>query len=175
MLWLSRPPILRWCAALCLVVAAAWSEFSPPATVEVPFLTVDLPAGSPITADALTLRPMPAPGLPPPPSGGVAAIDLRAGDPLVASMVATVAIPSGWFVIPAEVPPDAPPGATAIGVVLPDLPGLAPVSLEAIVVTGAPDDPFGPGSGSVAVPPASVALAAAASSSGRLVIGFQAP
>jgi hypothetical protein len=171
-LWLERPPIWRWAAAVLLVAVAAWSEFAPPPSVTMTFLSADVPAGTPLTADLVERRLIPAPGFATIDPSGIAAVDLMAGDPLVASMVATVDIPHGWVHIAASLPDHAVPGTRAKGVILDQ--GEEPSQFPALVVAAGPDDPFGEGDGTIAVPPEWLGPAAAAAAAGRLVVGVEA-
>jgi hypothetical protein len=175
MLWLSRPPLLRWTAALCLVSAAAWVEFAPRPTVDVAFLAVDVGAGEPITPDVVEFRAVPDPGFSHHRGDGFATMNLRAGDPLLPAMVTTVSVPPGWLVIEAPLPGSPIPGSQATAVILPETPGQAPTTVAAIVLSAPGPDPFGATTGTVAIAPAHIAEAAAASASGRLVIGVATP
>ncbi len=175
MLWLTRPPLLRWEAALCLVCVAAWTEFSPRPTVEIPFLAVDVEAGERLTPDVIQFRTVPDPGFSPHRGDGFAATDLRAGDPLLPSMVATVAIPPGWMIVDAPLPGSPVPGSQAIAVVLSETPGRPATTFSAVIVSGPGAEPFGAALGTVALPPAYLAEAAAAVASGRLVVAVTSP
>ena len=46
MVWLLRPPYLRYAAAAVLVLGALWLDFRPTPEVDHPFLTVPVPAGA---------------------------------------------------------------------------------------------------------------------------------
>lgn len=173
MLWFERPPLSRWLAGAILVTVAAWSEFAPPPTAAVPFLAVDVPAGTHIQEQHLTYREVPAGTFP---VAGldemVAATDLSAGDPLVPSLVTEVDIPDGWLLIEAPVPDHAPPGTVAVAIVLGE--GGLPREIPARVVARGATDAFGDSQGTIAVPAAAVAEAAAAAADGRLVVGVGA-
>lgn len=174
MLWLARPPILRWIGACILVAVAAWAEFAPSPYVEMPFLASDLPAGSPIGPSDVEMRRIPNIGLTPASTGGFAAAGLAAGDPLVASMSVDFVVPEGWFVIDAPLPSGARPGSPGTGVILGTSPEHASRTFPILVVSTAPADTFEAGGGTAAVPGDWVAEAAAAASAGRLVIGIEA-
>ena len=109
MYWLQRPPYLRWAAAAILIVGAAAWDFRPEPTDLVPFLIGAVPAGDPIEEADLEWREVPAgivvaPNL----SHPVAAVDLRAGDPLLASMLrGRASIPEGWWEVPVTIGPNA--------------------------------------------------------------------
>jgi len=172
-LWLERPPLLRWLAGAVVVAVAAWSELSPPPTAEVPYLAVDVPAGTRIGREHLSYREVPA-GVVPDVGldGKVAATDLRAGDPLVPSLLAETAVPDGWLLIDAPVPDHAPPGTPAVGIVLRG--DAAPLEIPALVVARGSEDAFGDSQGTIAVPADVFADAAAAVAEGRLVVGVGA-
>lgn len=172
MLWLERPPVLRWIGAALLVLVAAWSELAPPPTTPAVFLTTDVAVGTPLDDSHVTRRQVPRGAVETVEPVGVAAADLRAGDPLVASMVAEASIPAGWVLIEAPVPAHAAPGSEATGVIVGD--GAAPVEFPALVVAAGAGDPFGGSTGTLAVPAEWIGPAAAASAAGRLVVGVQA-
>ncbi|MFP3913412.1 MAG: SAF domain-containing protein [Actinomycetota bacterium] len=171
MLWLERPPLVRWLGAAALVAVAAWSELAPPATTTANYLTRDIPAGTSLTPEHVEERRVPTGAVDTVEPSGVAATDLAAGDPLVASMITRVAVPAGWMVIEAPVPAHASPGAHATAVILED--GSAPVEFPSLVVRVEDADPLGGASGTLAVPPEWLGPAAAASAEGRLLIGVE--
>lgn len=171
MLWLARPPYLRWAAAALLVALAAWSELSPPPTTTLTFLATDVAAGTEIEESHILRRRVPTSDIATVEPNGVAALDLKAGDPLLATMITDVAVPPGWNVIQAPVPDGAGPGAVATGVILTD--GSAPIEFPALVVSSSGSDPFGAATGRLAVSPEWTAAAAAAAAEARLVIGVR--
>lgn len=173
MLWLSRPPVLRWLGAGCLVLVAAWSEFSPPPTMTATFLITDVAVGTPLAPEHVEERTVPATmDLETIEPAGFATTDLTSGDPLLASMATEVSTPAGWMVIEAPVPAHARPGNEATGVILDD--GSAPIEFAALVMETGGSDPFGGSIGTLAVPPEWMAAAAAAAAGGRLVVGVEA-
>lgn len=173
MLWLDRPPLLRWAGAAVLVLAAAWSELAPPPTTTARFLAEDVAVGTPLEDHHVERRSVPAGVVSTVEPRGFAATHLRAGDPLVESMVVEAVVPSGWVVIEAPVPPHAAPGRAATAVVVEA--GTAPIEIPAQVVGRASADSFGSASGTIAVPEEWIGPAAAASAEGRLVIGVDSP
>lgn len=173
MLWLERPPILRWTAASLLVMAAAWSELAPPPTAESVFMAEDVAAGTPLEERHVERRPVPTGLFPTVEPHGLAATHLQAGDPLVGSMITEVAVPTGWVTLEASVPSHASPGARATAVVVDG--GTAPIEFPALVVGQGASDPFGEGGGTIAVPGEWVGPAAAAAAESRLVIGVESP
>jgi len=171
-LWLQNPPYLRWLAAVCLVLLAAWSEFTPPATESANYLAVDVAAGTALGPELIRERQIPVGTVETVDPGGVAVTDLSAGDPLVASMVTDVAVPAGWMLIDAPVPAGTSPGTPARAVIRGD--GSAPLEVDALVVRAEADDPFETTSGVVAVPAEWMAVAATAAAEGRMVMGVAA-
>lgn len=171
MLWLARPPLLRWLAAAVLVLIAAWTELAPPPASEQFFLTEDVPAGTPLEPHHVERRTVANGVIDTVEPSGVAATDLRAGDPLLASMSTDTIVPEGWVIIEAAVPAHASPGAGATAIILGR--ESAPVQFPAVVVRQGGSDPFEGGQGVIAVPPDWTGPAAGASAEGRLVIGVQ--
>lgn len=170
MLWLERPPILRWLAATALVAVTAWVELAPPPGVPHYFLTNDVAAGTRLTASMVEVRHVAAPGFETVSATGMAIVDLRAGDPLTPAVISEVVVPPDWALIAAPLPDHAVPGASATGLILD--PEGTPLEFPALVVTAGGDDPFGPGGGTLAVPPAWLSRAAAAVAEDRLVVGI---
>lgn len=169
MLWLERPPWIRWIAAGALLAVAAWSELSPPPTTNAVFLATDVSAGTPLAPDLVERRRVPVGTVDTVEPEGLAAVDLSTGDPLLASMVTRLSIPDGWMKIEAPVPAGSAPGTPAILVIHGD--GTPPLEVEAMVVESERDDPFVNASGVVAIPAEWMAAAAAAVAEGRTVIG----
>lgn len=164
---------MRWLAATLLVAVAAWSELAPPPTSREVFLVEDVSAGTPLEPHHVERRPLPAGTIDTVEPEGVAAADLKAGDPLVESMVMVVVVPAGWVVLETAVPSHAAPGAPARGIILGE--GSAPLEFPALVVRQGSSDPLDGGSGTLAVPAEWIGPAAAASTAGRLVIGVETP
>lgn len=175
MLWLQPPPYLRWLAAGILVAAAAWSEFAPAPGVEINVLAGDVTAGTPLDPDLVQTRRVADAGFVTVTPHGVALIDLKAGDPLLASMVGEVSIPADWVTIDAELPEGARPGQTAVAIVTAAPEGAQPIEFPAVVVRAGRQDAFGAAAGSIAVPPEWAASAGQAVAEGRLVIGVKNP
>ncbi|MGA7270051.1 MAG: SAF domain-containing protein [Acidimicrobiia bacterium] len=173
MLWLQPPPLLRWLAAGLLIAAAAWSEFAPESGVEITVVSRDVAAGAALGPEMVETLRMPDPGFETAAPHGVAMIDLRAGDPLLPTMVSEVSIPAGWVIIDAHLPERARPGQAAVAVVTTAGDGVQPVEFPAMVVEAGTSDAFGTETGAIAVPPEWVALAGQAVAEGRLVVGVR--
>lgn len=173
MLWLDRPPVLRWVAAAALVAVAAWSELAPPPTSEQNFLVEEVAAGTRVESHHVERRSVPVGVVETVEPSGVAASDLQAGEPLVASMLTDIEIPQGWVVLSASVPSHAPPGGSATAIIVGR--DTAPMEFPALVVAAGTTDPFGEDGGTVAVPAEWVGAAASASAENRLVIGVDSP
>jgi len=165
---MQRPPYLRWAAAAILIAGSAAWELRPEPTDLVPFLITGVPAGDTIEESDLEWREVPA-GLVAAPdlSHPVAAVELRAGDPLLPSMLrGRASIPAGWWEVPAIIGAGAAAGDQVLLVVVDP-----PTTVVGIVMTGQRGDPysldFRPAS--VAVPAEAAPLIAAASAQGTLV------
>lgn len=171
MLWLQRPPWIRWIGATLLAVVAVVTELSPPPTVEATFLAVDVAAGTRLEPSMVTSRRIPAGAVETVDPLGHAAADLLAGDPLVPSMLTEVSIPDRWVVLEAPLPQHARPGDRATGVVVD--PDGAPIEFAAMVVDRPVVDTFGSGLGTIAVPADWLGVAATAVATGRLVVGVE--
>jgi hypothetical protein len=166
--WLQRPPYLRWAAAVLLVAGAVAWDLRGTAATPHPFLTAPVAAGTPVPAEAVEWREVPAGLLERPDLEGlVAAVDLAAGDPITASVLeAPAAAPEGWWAVPIALGPHARPGDEVMLVTI-DPPLTIPgVVLEAQAGDGYSLD-FRPAV--VAVPGESAPLVAAAAGEGRIV------
>ncbi len=175
MLWLSRPPYLRWLGAAVILGLALWIELRPRAEVEHPYARTDLAAGSVVDEESVEWRPVPSGVLPPVELDGLAVVDIPAGEPLSPALIATDSVepPEGWWALEVPLPAGALPGGLVRMVLLPGL-GVAgqPQVVEGEVMARLPDDPLNPGepTGLVAIPAAAAAPAAAAVAEGRAVV-----
>ena len=166
-LWLSRPPYLRWIAAGAIVLAALVWDLSKRQSESFPFAATAILAGTAITEDLIEWRPLPEGSVPVPLLSGVSATaDIDAGDPLTRSVLSqTSQLPEGWWSIPIDIPYGIPVGA-AIRVVLPD--GSAATG---VVTQPASNDGFGvPSPGTVGFPAAVADTVAQLVSVGDVVI-----
>ncbi len=121
MLWLARPPFLRWFAAGAIVVAALAWDLSGRATVPHPYAARDIAVGDVLTDDVIEWRSVPADAFDVPDLTGAAArVAIPAGTPIVEAVVARgEMLPAGWWTVPLDVPTGTTPG-TAVRVVAPD-------------------------------------------------------
>lgn len=170
MLVLSKPPYLRWVAAVLLVGAALGWDISRRATELTPFAARTINRGEIIQADAITWKPAPVGLLR---SGavpmGAALITISAGEPITPDMIATGGnVPDGWWTVPMEIPPTVTKGSQ-VRVVLADGFGFT-----GVVVEPSRDDTFGVRSlGLVAVAGEVADAVAMAAATGQLVVLFE--
>lgn len=167
MLWLSRPPFLRWFAAGAIVLGALAWDLSKRQSESFPFAATSIAAGTVITEELIEWTPVPQGSIPEPRlEGASATTDIDAGDPLTGSVLShTTPLPEGWWSIPIDIPNGIPIGA-AIRVVLPD--GSAATG---VVTQPASNDGFGvPSPGTVGFPQAIADIVAQLASTGSLVI-----
>lgn len=113
MFWLTRPPYLRWAAAVALVVAALLWDLRGRSGEPYPFAAADIDAGVPIGEDDVDWQSVPRGLLAMPDlSAPIAARAIPAGEPIVPSAVdAEAGIPDGWWAVPVALPAAATPGA----------------------------------------------------------------
>jgi len=166
-LWLQTPPWGRWIATGLVVLGAVWVELRPDPSVEHPFATEEIVAGTEIGDWNTKPQRVPAGMLEPVTVGGVALTDIAPGDPILASSIGDhdEEIPDGWWAIEIPLPTSARPGDRAEMVLL-DTGSAVP----AVVVVGVTDDPLGSGLGSVAVSGEQAAEVAAAAANGRVAV-----
>ncbi len=168
MYWLPRPPYLRWAAAALLVLGAfAWDLRSPAVELR-PFASRPVRAGEALDASAVAWREVPA-GLfaASDPAGATAAVDLTAGDPLVAAVLGHgAAVPEGWWELTLAVGAHAAAGDEVMLVILDP-----PVTVSGLVVSPQQGDAYSLDyrPAVVAVPAGDAALVAAAAAAGTLV------
>lgn len=107
----ARPPYLRWAAAGAILVAAFAIELWPRTEVLHPFLRIDVAAGEVIGDEALRWEHVPAGLLPVMAEGGLAAVDVAKGEPLLPShLTEGPRIPPGWWSVPVALPAATPYG-----------------------------------------------------------------
>ncbi len=166
-LWLGRPPYLRWFAAASVVVAAFTWDASQRATAPFPFAAVDLARGQPITMEDIEWRQIPAGTLVMPLLDGTsAATAILAGDPLVVSLISTSPpLPDDTWAVPVVLPLGAGIGMT---VRLVFIDGTA---TPGVIIQPATEDSLGLVThGLVAVPESVADSVALASANGDLVV-----
>ena len=176
MLWISRPPYVRWALISLLILVSLWLELRPESTVTHPFLTRDLIRGEPVES-SVEWRDIAHGVLEPVPGTGFADRPLTAGQPLLRGDTTDVpmAVPPGWWLVDVAVPAEAAVGSQIQLVILP-APGHRPTPPIGGVVTGVrPADFEGDGLvGAVAFPPDRAATAAVAIAEKRVSVLLQA-
>jgi len=175
-LWIARPPYVRWTLIAVLVLVSLWLELRPSPGVSHPFLSRDLARGEPVE-DALEWRDI-APGvLEPVPGTGFARRRLLGGQPLLPGDATDVPItvPVGWWLVDVAVPAEASAG-THVQLVILASPGHQPVPPIAGLVTGVRSGPYEDDGliGTVALPPDRAATAAVAVAEKRVSVLLQA-
>jgi len=166
--WLQPPPYKRWAAAGLLVVGAFLWDLRGSATEPHPFAARTITAGSQIGAADVAWRRLPAGSFAIPDlTAAMAAVDLAAGEPLSAAVLAgSTPIPDGWWAIPIDVSPHAGPGDEVLLVVVDP-----PLTLPGIVIEPQRGDAtsLDHRPALVAVPGDQAPLVAAAEAAGLLV------
>ncbi len=166
-LWLSRPPVLRWLAAGSIILAALAWDVAKNQSEPFPFAAVAISAGTVISDDLVDWKSVPEGSIPfPVLDGTTATADIDAGDPLTRSVVAqSPPLPTEWWSVPIEIPTGTPVGA-GIRVVLPN--GDAAMG---IVTEPASSDGYGvPSPGTVGFPPQVADIVARLAATGNLVV-----
>jgi len=170
--WLQPPPHLRRIGAALLVVGAFAWDLRGSATIPYPVAAREVKAGAPITDGDVRWVRLPEGSLRPTDlDGAVAAVDIAAGDPIAASLVAPqVALPDGWWAVPVEVGVGAIPGDTVLLVVTDP-----PLTVPGVVLQAQSGDrlalDYRPAL--VGVPGEAAAIVAAAERSGLLVAALR--
>ena len=172
MLWLARPPYVRWTLIGLVVLLSLWLELRPSPTVSHPFLGRDLARGDPVE-DALEWRDI-APGvLEPVPGTGFANRRLLGGQPLLPGDTTDVpiSVPSGWWLVDVDIPAEATAGTQVQLVILPS-PGHQPVPPIGGLVTAVRSGRYEDDGmvGTVAFPPDRAATAAVAVAEKRVSV-----
>lgn len=171
MFWLSRPPYLRWMAAVLVVVAAGAWELRPRPQVSHPFAATDLPAGTVLSADSFERRLVPAGLLPVVEPTGTLLHALEDGEPLLPSHLAGVAIPEGWWAVEVPVPAGATPGML-VKVVVVSSDGRPPLTSDGVVSSVGSTDSLNENLALVAVPADNAEAIASAALVGELAVLF---
>ena len=172
MLWMSRPPYVRWTFIGALLLVSLWLEIRPTPTVSHPYLTRDLARGAPVE-EALEWRKISKGVLDPVPGTGFANRRLVEGQPLLKgdTVESGLQVPPGWWLLDLPLPSETAPGTRVQLVVLPDA-GNQPVPpIGGIVTDVRPSEYAGDGPvGSVAFPPDLAATAAVAIAEDRISV-----
>jgi hypothetical protein len=166
--WLTRPPYLRWVAAVAIVVAAFIWDLRGSTDIPYPFASSPIAAGSPITDSDVEWRLLPAGVMALPDfSNPIAARDLAEGEPILPTSVSgTDIIPDGWWAVPVPLPASTAPGTRVLVVG-----ATSGLETEGIVVAAGSDDLLSyDTSGSIAVPPDVATAVAVESAAGSLVV-----
>lgn len=166
-LWLGRPPYLRWLAAGALIVAALVWDLSERATEPFPFAASDLERGHQITAEDLQWHDMPLGAFAMPDlNNAIPLVPIRAGDPIVASLVSpSPTLPPNSWAVPVQLPVGAHVG-TVVKLVFAD-----GSDVGGVVMQPAREDSFGlETTGLVAVTDEAASTVALAAANGDLVV-----
>lgn len=166
MLWLQTPPWGRWLIAAGIATLALWVELRPEPMVDHPFAIIEILPGDEIGASNTETRAIPR-GLLDAIDPGVSTAVIPAGDPVLASDVVDRQnhIPSGWWIVAADVPADSNPGDRVRLVLL-----ATGEVVEGVVTSAFSDDPFSAASGAVAVEPARAGEVAMAAADGQVAV-----
>ncbi len=171
MLWLSRPPYLRWVGAGVVVVLALYGRLAPTATELRPFADRAIAVGEQVTASDVEFRPVPVGLLPDVRLPLVADRPVEAGEPVLPARTA-ITPPENWWVMELGVPSGAVPGAAArlvaAGPVTAVVPGMV------VGLTGTADAFSGGLRALVAVPAEAIETVASAAAEQRLTVLLEA-
>ena len=167
MLWLARPPYLRWFAAGAILLAAISWDLSKRQSEPHPFASQTIVRGEPLSSDNVEWRDVPVGVFPVPDLIDASArVDIIAGSPISETIISrTAPLPSGWWSVPIDLPVGTPEGST-VRVLGPD--GYA---MTGIVVRPPRRDTFGSvEAGTVGFPPEHADAVARMLASGELVV-----
>ena len=171
MFWLTRPPYLRWAAAVALVAAAFVWDMRGRSGVPHPFAGRAVAAGEALDETAIEWRTIPrglmaAPQL----TEAVAGRDIGSGEPItIGALGQGPIIPAGWWSVPVALPADAVPG-TAVRLVVTE----PPLEIDGVVVASGQADLLGTSEvGLVAVPEGATRAVATAAVAGTLLVLLQ--
>ena len=176
MLWLDRPPYIRWAVVGLLVIASLWMEIRPTPTARHPYLARDVTPGEPVET-ALEWRDIARGVLEPVEGTGFARRRLTAGQPLLIGDTTdqATAAPTGWWLVDVTVPAEASAGSQVQLVILPSPGHRAIPPIGGLVTAVRPGEYDGDGLiGSVAFPPDLAATAAVAIAENRVSVLVEA-
>lgn len=175
MLWLSRPPYLRWVGAGVLAVLAIYGRLAPTPTELRPFAIRAIAPGEEVTGDAVDWRPVPAGLLPEVDLPAVSAEAIRPDEPILPSDLGeVVSAPSDWWAVEVGIPPGTTPGTTVRLVASDPAGATAVVPGTVMAITGTPDGFDDRVKALVAVPPDGVAVVSVAAAEQRLTVAVAA-
>jgi len=166
--WLTRPPYLRWAAAVLLIVAALIWDLRGRTGTPYPFAARPIARGAVIGETDLEWKTVPNGVLSMPDlSALIAARAIAEGEPILPSAVDTDGgTPEGWWAVPVALP-----AAAAVGARVRLIATDSGVESEGLVVaTGSTDLLSISDAGLVAVPPENAATIATASVAGDLIV-----
>jgi hypothetical protein len=166
MLWLQTPQWGRWLIASLLATLALWIELRPEPTVDHPFAVIQILAGDEIGVVNTEMRPVPR-GLLDSVGSGVSSSAIAAGEPVLASNVveAQSHIPSGWWIVAADVPANTKPGDKVRVVLL-----ITGEIVDGVITSAFNDDPFSATSGAIAVEADRAGEVAIAAADGQIAV-----
>lgn len=167
MLWFQPFPWGRWALVILIAAIAAYVEFRPDPSVEIPFALVEISPGEAIDAANTELRRIPAGLMEGARPGDVVSRTIPAGWPVMASAVGGQGetVPTGWWVVSVALPDGAQVGDDVKVVLLE-----TGMEVDGVVAHPGSDDPFAAADGGVAVPPSTAADVAMASANGMLAV-----
>jgi hypothetical protein len=163
----ARPPVMRWVAAVALVVTAMWLDLRPPPVTDHPFLLVDVGIDQTIEESMVEMRPVLVDTFDPVQLPITALRPMVTGEPVLAGEAPdpSPTVPDGWLVVELSVPSGTGAGADVV-VVISDT-NADPVLVSGVVVEAGIVDDFGEAVAACAFPPREAALVAVAISEQR--------
>ena len=176
-LWLTRPPYLRWSLVGLMVIVSLWVEIRPTSSARHPYVTRDVARGESVEG-ALEWRTVAGGVLEPVLGTGFADRDLTTGHPLLPGDTtdAPILVPPGWWLLDVAVPAETTAGMSVQLVILPPSGERALPPIGGLVTSVRPGDYQSDGLvGSVAFPPARAATAAVAIAEDRVSVLIEGP
>ena len=167
MIWLQKPPYIRWSLALLISIGALWVELRGDGTAEHPFAAQPIAAGDLFDDVNVEMRAVPSGLLEPVTANGHATRSFAVGEPITSAGVSAAPTVGarGWWKIEVGIPAGSFPG-DEVQLVLIDSGLVVPGRIASV----GEDDPLSSGAGTVAIPPEHVAAVASAVAAQRLVV-----
>lgn len=167
MLWLQRPPLVKWIAVGLISCMALWLEVRPDPVVDHPFAIAEIAPGEAVGPHNTETKRVPTGLFEQPSEGDVALRRIPKGSPIVSSVIgpAEAAIPEGRWIVAVEIPPGAGVG-DRVRVILLD----SGTAVDGIVTSVASDDPLTALQGGVAVEASRAPDVAVAAANGRVSV-----